>query len=207
MKSLSSYVLESMEILFEEKDKSELKTLRDCLDGYVTIKFKQTVGPNKFSVANYCKLLVKKYKKSQPINLKTGKPIKPNILGDVIAIIADQVQIDWNLDPKSRLVKALEDFEIKFKEMQFDEISKLRNENNYDINDYNEGDYINTDEFNMSAKEISWQKNVVAYITCKYGGGATFKKVGEEWKMVNHIDPRGFLDVYIMDNCPLLTIE
>ena len=205
MKSLIEFLTESIfDIDATPKQVSKLETLRGCLDGYVMVKFERVLGPTHYKVSEYNKLLKKKYKGIDPITTRTGKKLNPAVLGDIIGIIAEQVKVDWNLDPKARLKKALDDFNAVAEKMRMPEIEKYVNISSFDLDSYDEGDIVDTDEYNIGANEVSYVKNAVAQIGISYGSGSRYEKVNGKWKLVDIKSFAGEMDIYIMNNCPIL---
>jgi hypothetical protein len=130
MKTLYESLMDDFDSIADKQD-SQYKTLRDCMNGCVTNGLSLCLGPTHFIVSDYAKLLKKKYK-VKPILDRNGKKLNPQVTGDIITIIADQVKIDWSLDSEARLQKALDDFIAKVQEMRIPEIEKYREVGGYD---------------------------------------------------------------------------
>ena len=136
---------------------------------------------------------------------RTGKKPNPFVLGDIIGIIAEQVKVDWSLDPKARLKKALDDFNAAAEKMRFEEIEKYANISYFDLDSYDEGDIIKTDAYAIKAIECGHVKNAVAMIKISYGRVSKYEKRNGEWVDVSRsADFAGYMDIYIMNNCPIL---
>lgn len=129
MKHLKDIVCESVfdgeEELLKGIDGEIPKTLLDCLSGYVVSSFDRTWGPSHYpDIVEASKILKKKYKPKALLD-RNGKKSNPGILANMVAAVASQVEIDWDLDPQKRLEKAIDDFEQKYSEFNNNELKGL----------------------------------------------------------------------------------
>lgn len=129
MKHLKEIVYESIfdgeEELMKGIDDEIPKTLLDCLTGYVVSSFERTWGPSHYpDIVESSKILKKKYKPKDLLD-RNGKKSNPGILSNMVAAVASQVEIDWDLDPQERLKKALDDFNKKYREFNEKELKDL----------------------------------------------------------------------------------
>lgn len=129
MKHLKEIVCESIfdgeEALLKGIDGEIPKTLLDCLSGYVVSSFDRTWGPSHYpDIVEASKILKKKYKPKDLLD-RNGKKSNPGILAHMVAAVASQVEIDWDLDPQKRLEKAIDDFNEKYSEFRENELKDL----------------------------------------------------------------------------------
>lgn len=215
MKTLMDIMKSSMTSLYEslmddfdsiaDKQDSQYKTLRDCMDGCVTNGLSFRLGPTHFIVSDYAKLLKKKYK-VKPISDRNGKKLNPQVTGDIIAIIADQVEIDWSLDSEARLQKALDDFIAKVQEMRMPEIEKHRevDDDPFEIARAHSRFETQTDSYEINYVLGGPRKNIKATISLAYGMGQPLTKKGKKWiPKGKPQDEWGTYTINILDTCPL----
>ena len=206
MKTLYESLLDDFDSIADKQD-SQYKTLRDCMDGCVTNGLSLCLGPTHFIVSDYAKLLKKKYK-VKPILDRNGKKLNPQVTGDIITIIADQVKIDWSLDSEARLQKVLDDFIAKVQEMRIPEIEKYREVGGCD-DPWETARAHNRFETQTDSYEINYvlggpRKNIKATISLTYGMGQYLVKRGKKW--LPNGKPRdewGTYTINILDTCPL----
>lgn len=205
MKTLYESLLDDFDAIAGAQD-AQYKTLRDCMSGHITNNLDRSLGPNYFCVNEYSKLLKKKYK-LKPLLDRNGKKMNPQITGDIISIIADQVEIDWSLDPEARLQKALDDFMAKVQELRMPEIEKYRDPSGFDPKQVGQSHVRfgnQTDSYEISYNLGGPGKKVKAMITLTYGTGYEIKKIGKRVVVVgNGIDKWGTYTVNILDTCPI----
>lgn len=210
MKTLYESLLDDFEILASKQDEDLPITLRDCMDGYVTNSFMRLcLGPTHFKITEYSKSLKKKYKRVKPILDFKGKKLKNQILGDIVAIIADQVKIDWSLDHTSRIQKALEDFKKKVEELKSPEMEKYGDIANFNSKEDIQNGYVRTEKYqlyflNSTASGQNKYKNLV--LALNYGSGAEYEWENGQWQMIGD-GPDGYngvLYIKLLNNCPLL---
>lgn len=206
MKTLYESLLDDFDSIADEQD-SQYKTLRDCMDGCVTNGLSFCLGPTHFIVSDYAKLLKKKYK-VKPILDRNGKKLNPQVTGDIITIIADQVEIDWSLDSEARLQKALDDFIAKVQELRMPEIEKYRRvdgcDNPYEIARSHARCETQTDSYEINYVLAGPRKNIKASISLTYGMGQPLIKKGKKWLPKGKpLDEWGTYTINILDTCPL----
>jgi hypothetical protein len=205
MKTLYESLLDDFDAIANAQD-SQYKTLRDCMNGCVTNGLSFRLGPTHFIVSDYAKLLKKKYK-VKPISDRNGKKLNPQVTGDIIAIIADQVEIDWSLDSEARLQKALDDFVAKAQEMRMPEIEKYRevgSDDPFETARAHARFETQTDSYEINYVLGGPRKNIKAAISLSYGMGQPLAKKGKKWVPKGKPqDEWGTYTINILDTCPL----
>ena len=225
MKTLHEFINESIldgEANWEKIDniaefKKTYKTLRDCLDGYVTGSLNMTLGPTHNVISKYGKLIKKKFK-SDPILTWNGKKCNPSVLSDIIASISEQVIIDWDLPAEARLTQAFKDFNDIYKSIKFPELEQYTDISKKDMNDYIDGDLAIEESYNIwtsigqdvtkyysknGNKSFRTKSGMIGKITISYGTKAKYEKVNNEWKLVRYGGNMGTFEMTIKDNSPI----
>lgn len=194
------------------------KTLRDCLDGYVTSNLNRTLGPTHNVVSIYGKLIKKKFK-AAPILNRNSKKCNPSILSDIIASISEQVIINWDLPAEARLTQALKDFDNIYRSINFPELEQYTDISKIDINDYLDGWVVADGKYNVwtsvgeestkyysksGKKSFRTKSGTIGSITISYGTNAKYKKVNNEWKWVGYGGNMGTFEMTIRDNSPIM---
>lgn len=211
MKTLYESLLDDFEDLASKQDEELPITLRDCMDGHVLSSFmRHCLGPTHFKISEYSKSLKKKYKRVKPILEFSGKKLKNQVLGDIVAIVADQVKIDWSLDRIPRIQKALEDFKMKVEELKSPEMEKYKDIANFNKKEDIQNGYVRTEKYQLYFLNptVSGQQNSyrTLMLALNYGSGAEYEWEDGQWQMIGDSQDgyHGVLYIKVLDNCPLL---
>lgn len=211
MKTLYESLLDDFEDLASKQDEELPITLRDCMDGHVLSSFmRHCLGPTRFKIAEYSKSLKKKYKRVKPILEFGGKKLKNQVLGDIVAIVADQVKIDWSLDRIPRIQKALDDFKTKVEELKSPEMEKYKDIANFNKKEDIQNGYVRTEKYQLYFLNptVSGQRNdyKTLMLALNYGSGAEYEWEDGQWQMIGDSQDgyHGVLYIKLLNNCPLL---
>ena len=211
MKTLYESLLDDFETLADKQDEELPVTLRDCMDGHVHSSFmRHCLGPTHFKIAEYSKSLKKKYKRVKPILDFKGKKLKSQVLGDIVAIVTDQVKIDWSLDRIPRIQKALEDFKMKVEELKSPEMEKYKDIANFNKKEDIQNGYVRTEKYQLYFLNptVSGQQNnyKTLMLALNYGSGAEYEWENGQWQMIGDSQDgyHGVLYIKLLNNCPLL---
>jgi hypothetical protein len=127
---------------------------------------------------------------------RNNKKCTPTILSDMVASIADQVIIDWDLPAEGRMRKALDDFLSISRSINFPEMEKYEDITKHDIEQYKEGDTVYLERhslggyageivskhYNKSMKSVYRKRSeVICEIWVSYGTDSKYQKENNEW--------------------------
>lgn len=222
MKQLTDYISEALlgDSLLEKFDNwtdfcNAHKTLLDCVSGYLIAKSKKSVAPNKIAgLSETAKLLKQKYSVPQVTDRNDKK--LPAIMGEIFAAVASQVQIDWTLDPKMRLDKAIEEFKEVFTKIKENDLNAINFEHVWSENRDKSISFFNTyglpfdigyTNHRNGRRTVIERKEIVATFCSSYG---TWNYVsndnGKTWEKKRRYDS-GEFEFSLLGSSPLMVDE